>query len=212
MAIDLQRFIELRPYLYHVTARENRSLLAREMILEPAAELMRRAGRPDLFRWRRPDPVILRIDGDQVILKDQRPLIEANLSLDGSWALEDFVEYLNQHVFFWPGRSDGPILHGVRLLARYDASAPLVLRVSTRDVIDANSGCEPLFCPYNSGAPRQQGGRRARRGPHLFASAERFQRRESEVVELAYRSRVALPDSAEEQSGTGWRQLRSPGA
>ena len=209
MSIDLQRFIELRPYLYHVTARENGSLLAREMILEPAAELMRRAGRPDLIRWRRPDPVLLRIDDDEVILKDQRPLIEANLSLDGSWELEDFVEYLNQHVFFWPGRSDGPISHGVRLLGRYDATAPLVLRVPTRDVIDANIGFEPLFCPYNSGAPRQQGGRRARRGPHLFAPAERFHRRESEVVELAYRNRVALPDSAEVQSEAGWRRLRS---
>lgn len=157
------------------------------------AELMLRAGRPDLIRWRRSDSVTVQLESGPVVIKDQRPLIEANLSLDGLWQLGDFVEYLNQHVFFWPGRADGPVTHGLRLLARYDASAPLVLRVATRDLVTANANGEPLFCAFNSGSPRQQKGQRVRRGPHLFAPAEIFARREREVVEVAFRSRVILP-------------------
>jgi hypothetical protein len=204
MAFDVDRFVRLRPYLYHITARANRTAIERSMLLEPAAQLMRRAARPDLLRWRRPEAVTIRVGPDEIVLKDQRPLIEANLSLDGSWELGDLVEYLNEHVFFWPGRADGPIVHGARLLDRYEADAPLVLRVPTGDLLAANRGAEPLFCPFNSGAPRQQGGRRARRGPNLFSPADRFARRESEVVELGFRSAIVLPESTEAHGPSGW--------
>jgi hypothetical protein len=207
MPISIDRFVELRPFLYHVTARENRAALVRERSIWPAAELMRRAGRSDLLRWRRPDSVSLRIGSEQIVIKDQRPLVEANLSLDGSWGLADFVEYLNQHVFFWPGRADGPIAHGQRLLDRYDASSPLVLRIPTADLLRVNRDCEPLFCPFNSGAPRQNQGKRARRGPQLFTPAARFTRRESEVIELAFRGGVVLPGSTEVHTSSGWDRL-----
>lgn len=212
MAIDVERFIVLRPYLYHVTARENRSLVAASMQLEPAMDLLRRAGRLDLARWRRPESLTLALGHDQVVLKDQRPLIEANISLDGAWDIGDFVQYLNEHVFFWPGRADGPIAHGVRLLGRYESDAPCVLRVPTRDLLDHNPDVAPLFCPFNSGAPRQNGGRRARRGPQLFAPAAQFGRRESEVVEVAFRSTVVLPDTTEHHTAGGWVFLRSRAA
>lgn len=207
MTVDLDRFVGLRPYLYHVTARENRAAIARERRLEPAASLMRRAARPDLLRWRRPAAVELRIDDTPVVLTDQRPLIEANLRLDGAWMLEDFVEYLNEHVFFWPGRADGPIAQGARLLGHYEADAPLVLRMPTRALLAENAGVEPLFCQFNSGAPRQQRGQRVRRGPHLFAPAEQFVRRESEVVEVAFRAAVVLPDATEARGPEGWTRL-----
>ncbi len=207
MPINTERFAELRPFLYHVTARANRDALARDRKLWPAADLMRRAGRSDLIRWRRPDSVVLQVDSELVVIKDQRPLVEANLSLDGSWQLADFVEYLNQHVFFWPGRATGPIAHGKRLQERYRASTPLVLRVATRDLIGANQGSEPLFCQFNSGAPRQNQGKRARRGPHLFEPADRFARRESEVVEFAFRAAVSLPTSVEVYTAGGWEVL-----
>jgi len=204
MPVILDRFIQLRPFLYHVTARANQIALTRDRRIEPAAALFRRAGRTDLLRWRRPDAVTVQVDGDQIVIKDQRPLIEANLSLDGAWELADFVEYLNEHVFFWPGRSEGPIQAGVRLHGRYEASAPLVLRVPTRDLIEANPAVEPLFCPFNSGAPRHQGGRRARRGPRLFTPAADFPRRESEVIELAFRTAVGLPDTTQIRVDDVW--------
>lgn len=207
MTVNLERFIALRPFHYHVTARSNRAALLSDWTLRPAAELMRLAGREDLLRWRRPESITVDLPTGPVVIKDQHPLIEANLSLDGSWELGDFVEYLNEHVFFWPGRADGPISHGQRLLGRYDATAPLVLRVPTSDLLAANPGDVPLFCAFNSGAPRRQQGQRVRRGPHLFAPADRFGRRESEVVELAFRCSVRLPQSVELRTESGWAPL-----
>lgn len=207
MAVDINRFVQLRPFLYHVTAQENLAALCQQRVMSPAAELMRRAQRPDLVRWRRPDSVVLDLQGQKVVIKDQRPLVEANLALEGSWELGDFVEYLNHLVFFWPGRADGPISNGKRLLSRYEADAPAVIRIATAELLSANAGLEPLFCPFNSGAARQNAGVRARRGPNLFTSAERFPRRESEVVELAFRSEVTLPESVEVRSKVGWRRL-----
>lgn len=208
MAVDIARFLQLRPYLYHVTARENLDMLADTMRLEPAASLMRRSGRNDLLRWRRSSTVRLTPGVGEVVLKDQAPLIEENVALTHGWTFADFVEYLNEHVFFWPGTAVGPIKAGVRLHGHYENALPLVIRASTSDLLAANPDAIPLFCALNSGAPRQQGGRRVARGPHLFTIGSDFPRREREVVELAFRSGVELPDGTSVASAAGWRPLR----
>src|SRR5262245_16629406 len=76
---------------------------------------MRRFGRTDLLRWRRPEPVVMRSGGRIAVLKDQAPLIERNIALSPDWQFADFVQYQNEHVFFWPGTADGAIKAGVRL-------------------------------------------------------------------------------------------------
>lgn len=198
--------MRIRPYLYHVTARQNLAALAAERILHPAAELMRRAGRSDLLRWRRTDPVSLVADGRAYMLKDQRPLIAANADFEGC-SLEEFVEYLNAHVFFWPGSAEKPVSSGLRLRQHYESESPLVLRVRTDALLADNPGTEPLFCQFNSGAPRQQSGRRVRRGLRLFSPASDFNRRESEVVEVGFRGSVRLPSDAAIRDATGWSPL-----
>jgi hypothetical protein len=62
-----------------------------------------RLTREDLLRARRPSPATITVGGDSIVLKDQPPLVAANVSLVTSWQFDDFVEYLNDHVYFLPG-------------------------------------------------------------------------------------------------------------
>ena len=195
MSFTVSEYSKLRPFLYHVTARENLSRLRRTRLLAPAAELIRAAGRPELLRTRRAESVTVFIDGEAVVLKDQRPLIEANVEPTDGWEFGDLVEFLNEHVFFWPGDAIGPILSGQRLLAHYAADLPAILRVSVADLMAANRALPPLFSPYNTGAPRMQRGKPVRRGPDIFRVAHEARRRRFEVVEVAFRGTLTLPDA-----------------
>jgi hypothetical protein len=197
VSFTVEEFGELRPFLYHVTARENLRRLQRTHRLETAEHLLRGGGRADLLRQRRPTSVSLLLDGETAVLKDQRPLIEANVSVVPPWTFGDFVEFLNQHVYFWPGDAIGPIVSGVRLLAHYAEELPLVLRVRLSDLLNVNPGAVALFSPYNSGAPRMQRGEPVRRGPDLFRPAHAARRKRFEVIEVAFRGTVTLPSTAE---------------
>src|SRR5207249_1128042 len=134
----------------------------------------------------------------------------ANVALVSGWEFDDFVEYLNDHVYFWPGdalrlRPKSP---GGRLLAHYAPESPLVLRVPFSALVAANSDLAPLFSPYNSGAPRMQRGKRVKRGPDLFRSAKEFRRRRHEVVEVVFRGSVVLPlETAIAESRNRWVPL-----
>jgi len=197
----------LRPFAYHVTASENLPLLRRHRRVYSAAELMKLANRPDLLRERREAHVALSLKNDAILLKDQRPLIEKNTELAEEWDFGDFVEYLNGHAFFWPGTATRIIGPGQRLLEHYAPEGPAILRVPTRWLFDANPSITPLYCAFNSGAPRQQNGKRVRRGPDLFMPADRFSRRASEVVELGFAAGVALPSDTEFLKDGAWARM-----
>ena len=206
MPINLERYVKLRPYSYHVTDAENLASLISTARIDTAAEIMRAAGRSDLLRWRRTEAIKLVVNGLNVTLKDQKPLIERTMDLE-SGDFGDFVEFLNSHVFFWPGTSNGPVQSGVRLHGHYESEGPMLLRIPTRDLFEENSDLEPLFCPFNSGAPRQQHGQRVRRGAHLFSDAASFGRTEGQVIELAFRSSIHIPRTAEYLEQGAWARL-----
>ena len=69
---------------------------------------------------RRPQPVRLDLGGRIVEVRDQAPLHKGNLHFDEGWSMARLVEYLNGHVFFWPGGADGPIDYGRRHWARQE--------------------------------------------------------------------------------------------
>lgn len=196
MLLDLDEFAHLRPYLYHITALENLPSVRRTRRLEPASALMRRAGRGDLVRWKRHVPVALAFDGATVLLKDQSQFIEENLALRREWTFADYIEYMNDHVFFWPGTDRGPVKSGVELPYHGNGSMPVTIRVPFAGMLDANPAVEPLFCSVNSGARREPGSRRTPRGPHLFRNALNFSLRPRNVVEVAFRQAVELPPGA----------------
>jgi hypothetical protein len=193
VSFTISQFAELRTYLYHVTARENLVRLRRTMRLEPTALLLQAAGRSDLLRVRRERTTAVRINGDEVVLKDQRPLIAANAALPPNWEFGDLVQYLNEHVFFWPGDALAAVAAGRRLLAHYADAGVVVLRVRLNAVLELNPDAVPLFCPYNSGAPRQHRGNPVPRGPDLFRPAGEARRRRHEIIEIGFRSAVSLP-------------------
>jgi hypothetical protein len=208
MPFNLEEYAELRPFLYHVTDRTNLARLRRLRRLDPAAALLVAGGRADMLRQRREQPFPLAVDGDVIVLKDQRPLQAANVHLADGWVFGDLVEYLNQHVFFWPGDALTAIASGQRLLEHYSAESPAVLRVRFLDLVRENPQTPPLFCPYNSGAPRMNGGKPVPRGPNLFRRAGACPRRRHEVIEVGFRGSVLLPATAQIAAGLDlWEPL-----
>jgi hypothetical protein len=209
--MNLDQFLVLRPFAYHVTRAANLERLASTFKLFPAAELIRRSGESHLMRIRRTKPRTVVVDGKAFVLQDQQPLICANAELHNGWAEGDFVEFLNHHVFFWPGLASGPIKHGARLFEHYRADRPAVLRFNTRRLLQSNPDLVPLFCAFNSGAPRMQYGHRVPRGPDLFVSSGEFPRSPGKVVELVFRGVVTLPVDGQFHSSDGnWMPLKSP--
>lgn len=197
MPFSLSDFIALRPFAFHLTARANHPVLVRARRLDTAAAILAQASRLDLLTQRRPDAVTLSVDGRDVLLRDQSPLHRGNIHFDDGWTLETLVEDLNHRVFFWPGTAAGPIDYGLRHFERYEGERPMVLRITTADLVASNSALEPQFCAFNSGAPRTTNGAKSPRGPRTFLPAERFERRASQVIELTFRGSVSLPDSTE---------------
>jgi hypothetical protein len=132
-------------------------------------------------------------NGSTVHIRDQDPLQPSNMKLDAGWDIERFVEYLNGHVFFWPGTSSGPVVSGRNHFSRYGSEKPVVLRLPTSAALLANEPTAPLFCRYNSGAPRFNNGNPSPRPANTFTSANRISVTPGGVVEVVYDREVRLP-------------------
>lgn len=193
---SLAAFASLRPWLYHLTARENLVAIQRSAALDSAAVLLDKAGRSDLLRTRRVARLQLQIGNTGITLRDQRPLHPANIALEDGCSFSAFVETLNRRVFFWPSSITGPSSYCKRHFARYSCEAPIVIRVPTTSLLRI-SQVEPQFCRYNSGAPRHAGGRASPRGPHTFEAPEAFGKGFKAVVEVTFLSSVRLPLDSE---------------
>ncbi len=197
MPFSLEEYVELRPYLFHTTSHGNGKLITATRRLTPAAEFLGAAGRSDLLRQRRVEGVSMPTPSGSVLLRDQRPLIAANIAFEGGWTVGDLVEFLNRHVFFWPGSTDGPISYGRSHFHRYADERLVVLRIRLRSLIGVNPFIQPVFSAYNSGAARQNAGRPIPRGPRTFVPCRRFTRKRHEVKEVAFAGSVVLPSDAE---------------
>lgn len=207
MPFQLDEFIRLRPFLYHVTCRENLQALRMHRCIHTTLSLLDAANRLDLADIRRENYLPLDTPFGRLILKDQRPLIEANVQLAQEWDFAAYVRYLNGFTYFWPGNDDAPIGSGRRLLTHYEPDGPVVLRIPTREFLDVNRALVPEYSAFNSGAPRFHSGRPAKRGPDLFATADQFPRRAAEVVEVGFRGNVMLPAAVTVRDGGGWIAL-----
>src|SRR5215469_14330007 len=168
MALDLAKFTRLRPYLYHLTAEENIPYIREQMALKSANTLYAEANEPGRIGVRRVTHQTLKT-GCRV--RDQEPLHAGKIRFATGWGLQDLVQYLDDHVFFWPGWEDGLIQYGRNHFQRYAAEEPVILRVQTSELIAANTDAPPFFCKYNSGAPRCSYGEGSPRGPATFLPA-----------------------------------------
>lgn len=192
MPLDLARFMKVRPWLYHLTARSNLKLIVASRQLRPAAELLEEAGESHAKRQRRRESRMVVCGGEHVHVRDQAPLHEGNLKLSGNWSFGDFVDHLNQHVFLWPGTDAGPIDYGQRHFERYAQEDNVVLVFKTVDLFASQPNLKPRFSRYNSGSPRWSNGRPSPRGPDTFLTAHEFDGTPSSVVEVTFRGPLTL--------------------
>lgn len=194
--MEIDQFIKTRPRLFHLTAASNLDRIRRTGGLSPASELYRLAGKEERLQIRRKVAEILPINDEQVHIRDNGPLHPGNMTLiDGSTEGE-YIAYLNDHVFFWPGMRDGRAVQaGRNHFVRYADDECVVIEIQTRALFDANAHLTPLFCRYNSGAPRcitktRKGAPRSR---NMFVKAADFAGPPSDVKELTFAGFVALP-------------------
>ena len=157
-----------------------------------------------MVREKRNEHLMLAVDGEEIVLRDQAPLYEGKMRLDGGYTFGDFVECLNSRVFFWPGTSDGPNDYGKRHFARYSAENPLIIRVPTIDLVSTKDDVLPLFCRYNSGSPRPSNGVHPPRGPKTFVSAAEADFRTTMVVEITFENSAKLPTTVQVTDLASW--------
>lgn len=193
MAFTLKKFLELRPYLYHLTAQENRDEILYSRILYPAAKLLAKGNRTQENGIRRVDHLPIEIKGEQTILRDQKPLHKGNVEWEENWDLKRFVKLLNSRVFFWPGDEKGPVASGRNHFKCYAEERPAILRFSTLELINFNKRLAPEFCRYNSGSPRMVLGRKSPRGRATFRTAKEIACTPGQVVEVTFPGTVQLP-------------------
>lgn len=199
--MDLASFIALRPYLYHLTSARNLPRIRRMRQLDSAALTNELGGVPHRTSLKRVGLTAVPVGGEVVVLRDNDVLHEGNVELPRDWAFGDLCAYLNQHVFFWPGREAGPIAYGQRHAERYAAEDLSFLRVPTHELFAANAGGGPLFAHCNSGAPRNNPvSGKPKRGPDTFRPAAFFGASPGKVVEVVFRTSARLPPSAEAAS------------
>lgn len=135
MPFTLDQFAQRFPRLYHLTAAMNVEAIEADRCLYPAAETFRQARAVGDIRERRSDSRVIELPGGGLRhVRDQAPLFERKAALLGGWTFADLVQDLNERVYFWPGREDGPIESGRNHFARYVKAAEQiqVLVIDTR--------------------------------------------------------------------------------
>lgn len=155
MPFSLEDFARLRHTLWHLTYESNLPAIKASGRLFSAEELRLRAGvaaRPK----KRSQTEKLVVDGHAIVLRDQQPIHPGHIAFEDQATFEYVLCLLNAHVFFWPENAKAPVSTGRNHFARYRNEGSLVLKLSTLEILRRNAS--PLFCRFNSGAPRSSGG------------------------------------------------------
>ena len=192
MAFSLEQLLELRPYLYHLTAASNVPRILARGSLESAEDLLVAGGRPELVSDRRVAAVDLSIAGERVHVRDQKPLFEGNMHLDEGWTFDGFVAHLNRYVFFWPGDEKGPIDSGLRHWGRYEEERPRMLRLNSSILLAPQNRGRVRVCRFNSGSPRWTRGRPSPRGSRTFVRPDDADFTPGSTVEIVVEGPVEL--------------------
>jgi hypothetical protein len=196
--MDLQKFIDQRPYLYHLTSEVNATNIIATKRLLSANQLITMAGVADIDtikRTKRTQHLNLTVDGKEILLRDQRPISEKALSkcLTNGWAVGDFLYHLNERIFMWP-TLDRLWKH----FNRYENEKPVIFRFTTKDILEANHNVK--FSRLNSGATRANshlGGKAPERGLNTFLNAEQFILPLREVAEVTFENYCVIKGDME---------------
>ena len=192
--MELAQYLKTRPWAYHLTARQNIDAIREQGALLSADRLARLPAEKEALTVRR----TRQIQMEAALIRDQLPLQKGHIEFESKFTFELFLGLLNSLVFFWPGGASGagPIPAGMNHFKRYQHESPVILRTCSAALIAENTH-EPLFCAYNSGAPRTYQGIKSPRGPNTFVPIKAFPRNASEVVELVFSGIAILPATTE---------------
>lgn len=192
--MNLDRFINLRPYLYHLTDARNVENIIQSGRILSATRIVEMSGREDgeaFLRTRRRRHEVVSVDGVNYFIRDQNPISPTALAkcLTGGWNCGDYVEHLNQRVFMWP-----TLDRLWRHYKRYEREGPCIFRFLTATLLEVNRNAE--FSRLNSGATRANyhlGGVPPERGPETFLPAGQYPGLPSTVAEVAFVGSCRLP-------------------
>ena len=194
--MKLEDFIVKKAFLYHLTDKDNleiikryKELLSTESIVELSS--LNAKEREDLLSNRRKNHEIIKTGEEQYKIRDQRPISIVNLvkCLTSGFTIKDFFKMLNSRVFFWP-----TIKRLESHYKRYRKENPVIIRVSTRELLELNKHAE--FCRLNSGATRSNSylnGAPPERGEGTFSSSELFKYSVGKVAEVTFPKVCKLP-------------------
>lgn len=207
--MKLEQILTLWTYCYHVTSESNLESIQQSRVLSPAETLLKGAKMHHFLRLRRTGDLLLRIEANDVLVRNQCPLDPDSLDLGTTGTLEEYVECLNSHVYFWPGTASGPIEDGVRMFERTDRTSSVVMRVLTASLLDANSTLPIYVSTCNTGVAWKERGNRSRRGPEVFQTVEAFSAQPDNVHEICFANNVCLPQNTEYGTSPNgpWRAL-----
>ena len=208
MSFTLSKFAVARPYVFHLTRRSNLDRIIARKRLESATVIYRAFGR-SVPTTKRQAGQELEHAGETVHIRDQSPLHQGNVRLEGGWSFADLIRELNSRVFFWPGFEAGPIDYGLRHYLRYEGEPLAILKVATAILFKENEKVSPGFCKFNSGSPRCSKGLGSARGPDTFICCEKASYTASQAVEVTYRQEALLPSvtMVANQPGGPWKRL-----
>ena len=194
--MNVQKFISLRPFLYHLTDENNigniinsRMLLSTQRIVVSSNII----DKQHFLRSKRNNHEIIYSGLQQYKIRDQQPISICALSkcLTDNWTTGDFIEHLNKRVFFWC-----TIDRLKRHFDRYINENPVIIKCSTADVLELN-GARVEYCRINSGATRANshlGGIAPVRGSNTFFRSDLFPLTSGKVVEVTVLDHCLLPE------------------
>lgn len=171
--MDIGEFVERHPRLFHMAADQSwpsirsRGLLPTSSLVElcqPSNSIARQ-----VLKHRRPvRETLMTPDGDEVSIRDQKPLQLHNLKLVGI-DLEGWLELLNERVFFWVDEEHLNRLLGARAYRSYPHH---VLTIDTAELVHRHAD-NLQVSGINSGAtifPTSPA-----RGAHTFQTVKEFE-------------------------------------
>lgn len=202
-------FIRRWPFCYHVTFTLNVALIREAGVLYSAQTLLRSAGHSE-HRRRRGADMTVQIGDQLVVLRNQRALDPSALSLPPECSVDDYVMFLNQRAYFWPGTAGGPVDDGVRMLASHVNGWPAaIIRVPSTSLVDANSHVMLQVADCNTGASWIERGRKSYRAPRRSQPIEAYSGDPESITEVSFCHAARLPRCAQIAASYrgGWESL-----
>jgi Family of unknown function (DUF7002) len=193
--MNIQKFINLRPFLYHLTDKSNFNHIVKTKVLLSTKKIVEKSNiieKKEFLRTRRPDHANIHYDDVKYKIRDQRPISIKALSkcLTNQWSSSDFIEHINKRVFFWC-KLDRLLRH----FERYQNENPKIMKCNTEDIFKNNITNIEL-CRINSGATRANsylGGIAPPRGPNTFLKCDQYNLTPGTVVEVTIVEQCVLP-------------------